>query len=410
MPLETVTVVAGNSIYTDWETVVIEQELWAGHVNCLLTTTEVTPIGAATQSAFDKWAFPPGTAIEVYANDDIVFSGFVWQYAPAADAEQHSITLYCKSTSYNFEVSTILSQTGNYENTTVAQIIQGWAAASQTVLLYLGNPWPVDNWQIRQGATHYEEALRLIKPRGMHLFGLREFGGIAVSSGRALGVQGPLVQGENILRMAAKLTDNNYEYTEAVGQHNIGVRLKEHLQIGAQAMGFGAGLSTALGSRRKTLVEPVAFDPEQAALRAMYEVRRANGADMQAVITVPGWHAPWGESYVQKNVPAGQRQEGMGPLWICGADTYIYAPWLKINCVMRTQKVIFKQSLAEGSTTELTLINSTALGEFGEAFNSAICKNGGAWSPGFDFGDYMPGYYEPVQQFMQWFDQYYDYE
>lgn len=395
MPLETIYVVAGNAVYSEWETVVIEHDIRAGHANFLLTTTEVTPIGANSQAAFDKWHFPPGTFVDIYANEDIVITGFVYQYAPAADAEQHSITIYGKTASFNYEISSIRAKAGGtYEDTTIMEVIKEWAQAAGVFVQFYADATPLQHWQIRQGATGYEEGLRLLKPHGLMQFGLMN-GSIAVSDGRALGVQGPIVQGENILRMQAKLTDANFDHTLAIGQTNFGTRLKENLQPGAQAQ-------TAYGNRRtKIIVEPALIDMQRALTRAQWEQRRAVDATMQAVVTVPGWHAPWGDSYLQENVAVGARQENMGPLWGVGYDTYLYAPWLKINCVMRCSKIVFKQSQAEGSTTELTLVDQKA------AYGStpAICQNGSMWDVPFDFGDYMPGFNNPIPQFVDWFKQ-----
>ena len=40
--------------------------------------------------------------------------------------------------------------------------------------------------------------------------------------------------------------------------------------------------------------------------RSEWEVRRQTGATMQAIVTVPGWHAPAGESFVSTNIPIGR--------------------------------------------------------------------------------------------------------
>ena len=50
-------------------------------------------------------------------------------------------------------------------------------------------------------------------------------------------------------------------------------------------------------------------------------------------------------SFVGSNQPFGREAtSSMGPLWLLMADTYIYAPWLKIDCVMRATRVVFKQT------------------------------------------------------------------
>ena len=397
MPLEKVTVIAGGSTlgsgygreYDEWETVVIENDAQVGYVNALLTTTEVTPIGANTQSAFDKWAFPPGTPIEIYANGDMVCNTIVWQYVPTADASQHNITLYCKSQSFNLSVSSIVSEAGgSYENQSVRQIIGDWAQRSGVRVLQFGDDPVIPFWQIRQGGTGYEEALRMIKSRKKLLFGMMD-GSIAISDGQAMGAQGPVVQGENILRMTGRLTDMQFDFNTTLGQQNIGTDLKNDIQAHGEANTNTPG--SALSRRFKTIIEPAFIDNQAALERSDWERRRAFGATTEAIVVVPGWHAPTGVSYVtstgQQTPPSG------GPLWQLMADTYIYAPWLKINCVLRAVRVVFKQSQGEGSTTELTLQDPVAFA----GMSGAPCDNGAMWNPGFNpLGQYMPGFEDEI--------------
>lgn len=377
MSFEHVTVIAAGAVYDDWETVIIENDVHAGYVNVLLTTTEITPIGASTQSAFDKWNFPPGTPIDIYAGNDLVVSAVVWQYAPSADATQHSITVYARTASYRYVNSSVDPRPsgGNFENKTVIQLIQTWAQAVGINALSFGdNTELVPIWQLRQGANGFEEGLRMLKPRGKMLFGLMD-GSIAVSDGQAMGVQGPIVQGENILRMSAQLTDDFYQERIVTGQRALGVDFENHIQPEAMT-------TSDLAHRRlKLITEPAAIDKELAINRADWETRREHGATVQAIITVPGWHAPSGESYVPRNVPPGSNPSGTGPLWMLMADTYIFAPWLKIDCVMRCNKVVFKQSLSEGTVTELTFTDPAAY-----TTNSSPCNNGTMWLPKFDLG------------------------
>ena len=74
----------------------------------------------------------------------------------------------------------------------------------------------------------------MLSSRGKLLFGLMN-GGIAVSDGRAMGAQGPVVQGENIIKMSARLTDENADAEPDLGQKNVGTDLKQHIQTFGKA-------------------------------------------------------------------------------------------------------------------------------------------------------------------------------
>src|SRR5580765_5723307 len=89
--IEYITVAAGGSIYDGWESVQIEWTAKSSEVTAMVTTTEVSPFAEAP--IFDKWNFPPGTEVQIYAGKDIVFWGTVFSYEPKADAESHSVTL-----------------------------------------------------------------------------------------------------------------------------------------------------------------------------------------------------------------------------------------------------------------------------------------------------------------------------
>jgi prophage tail gpP-like protein len=379
MPFEQITVVADSGVYSDWETVVIEQDTATDIVNIMLSTTEITPVGASTVAAFDKWNFPPGTIIEVFANGDFVARAAVWQYAPSADAEQHSITITAKNEGSSINLSSIVSDTGGYyENKGIWELVQAWAQPLGLTVTNDSDNSIVPVWQIRQGATIYAESMRMLKNYGHLLHGMMD-GGISVSAGKALGVQGPIVQGENILKMSARLTDED-AVTKVLGQTPYGTDLKQNLQPGAMAQSFLAR------NRTKIILEPAVVDVQRAQTRAAWEAQRSSGASLQCTVTVPGWHSPAGESFVPKNVPYGREASSGGPIWVLLADVYVFAPWLKVNCTLRTSRIVFKQSLAEGSVTELTLVDPTSL-EAPTSIDPAgatPCNSGSMWNRRFD--------------------------
>jgi len=99
---EYITVVANGAVHDGWESVQVEWTMKDPEVNCLLTTTEIGPFTEAP--VFDKWNYPPGSVIEVYATPEgsgaasLIFWGTVYSYEPKADAESHTVTLVCKTT------------------------------------------------------------------------------------------------------------------------------------------------------------------------------------------------------------------------------------------------------------------------------------------------------------------------
>jgi prophage tail gpP-like protein len=232
--------------------------------------------------------------------------------------------------------------------------------------------------------------MRVLKNYGHLLHGMMD-GGVSVSAGKALGTQGPIVQGENILKMSARLTDESAD-VRIHGQTPYGIDVKQNIQPQAMEQSF---LSR---NRTKIIMEPAVVDEQRAQTRARWEARRASATGLQGTVTVPGWHAPAGESYVQRNIPFGSDEGsgGGGPLWQILADVYVLAAWLKINCTLRSARVVFKQSLAEGSVTELTLVDPASMEapDMGiSAAGSTPCQNGSMWKP--RFTSILGGFVDP---------------
>lgn len=349
--------------YTGWESVQIETSMQHMYATATLTTTEVGTIVNGT-SVFDEWNFPPGSLVEIFATGTMVFSGLVYQYIPSADAQQHSVTLVCVTRTYNFTVSSVKSDTGQYQNTTDAAIIAQWAIAHAGVQVNdISTPALVPWFQIKQGATNFSESLRLIGPAGKMLFG-DAFGNLILSDGKASRMSGALVQGVNILSMQALLQAVNWETIEVIGQSPNGTDLNAILQ----PKGIAQSFSSPPNTRYVKVIDQRVSNIMQAQARANWERNRSEGAAMRAEIVCAGW------------------RDLDGAFWVFNQDVYVNAPWLHINCVLRAARVVFTQNLQQGTVTQLTLQDPRTVAGSGFIGTSGAvpCNSGSVWDLGFD--------------------------
>jgi prophage tail gpP-like protein len=336
MAFELIRVAADGVLYEGWESIQISWERGRPVIQFVLTTTEIGPPGVVP--AFDKWNFPPGTQIDVFAGNDLLISGFVLNYAPTYDADQHSIVVTGVTGGYIFgysSVDPVKFQEGRFDKITDSELAQRFAGAACTSIQDYTTPDLLPWFQIRQGATYYQEMMRIYQQRGKTIMATRT-GGMAVvdESSWFMNVQASLVQGLNILKASASLDALRNQDLFVKGQNPIGTNLSEHIQPEASLLA-GGGMSCV----KRVIVDQAVTTKTLAMRRVLWEAMRVNYAKMQAVITTPGW-----------------RHQG-GGFWSVNEGVYVLSPWLQIDCTMAIWKVVYTQNDKVGTITEITLVN-----------------------------------------------------
>lgn len=349
--------------YGGWESVQIEQSIQVPWVQATLTTTEVGGFENGV-AVFDEWNFPPGSLVEIFASGTMVFSGAVYQYIPSADANQHSVTLVCRTIyTHNFAVSSIRTETGQYQDTTTSALVSQWAAAHGAMLIdNTVNKVPIPYFQVKQGATGWQESMRLIQPYGQMLFA-EAMGKLVLSDGMPLKFSGTVIQGVNIEAMSAKLQDSQYVEHAVIGQSPSGSDLSAQVQV------IGLAFGNVATTRYKKTIDQRASTIMQANARAAWERNRGLADAMQAQITVSGW------------------RDLDGAFWLIDQDTYVHAPWLHIDCTLRISRLVFIQNLQQGTVTQLTLLDPNAVASLGGSIGSMskpVCASGSMWDLSWD--------------------------
>jgi prophage tail gpP-like protein len=361
MAYEQIKVSADGYQYEGWESVQIISELEMPWIDFTLSTTEIAEPGdwgKPGHSIFRKWNFPPGTNIEIFATGDFVIAGIVYAYMPSADPDRHMVTVNGSTKGRNWAESSVDHKTGNWENTTDAQIIQDLAKPYNARILDETKPEKVPYWQVRQGATNYAETVRLLSDFQKMLSHDKD--GMVVTDGSAIPystVQAGIIQGENVLRMSAVLQTLGFYRTDVVGQKVVGIGEQE-FNIKGTAID-----PSKMADRRKRLIAQRDLTPSLAARRAEWEMMRQSGHELEATFLVPGW------------------RDQHGQFWRPNSDVYVWAPMMQIDCVLRVKRVILSQTIAQGTVAEITLVDPRAYGG-----PQTACSSGAMWMIGIGGG------------------------
>jgi prophage tail gpP-like protein len=356
MSRELIQVVADGVPYEGWESIIVDWSMDNPYVIAQLTTTEI-PNTPGDLSSFDKWNFPPGTAVEIYVTGNKFMAGYVDVYAPAYNADFHNITLTIATNSKNFADSSVNHPTGNFENTTDSAVIQEFARLAGIELQDLSQPEQLPFWQTRQGATYFQETLRMVQSHQKYVMGMLQ-GPMSLNGPKPFFVNenGLIIQGVNILQAEGRLSAEMFATIMATGQAPVGVDKLQNIETyGIATMG---SLPPLMQSRFKHIIDQRATTNELAQKRAQWEMWRQHGARTQAFVTVDSW------------------RDKAGAFWSANSDAYVWSPFLQIDCMMRIQRVVFRQDTGSGTVANLTLIDPAA---YGQLHQSMVCNSSDFW-------------------------------
>lgn len=351
---EIVTVVAAGKETRAWKHVHVRSSLYSMSRYFGLVTTEARSV-AQLQSAYN---FPPGTDIEIYAaqaaavRGDLLCKGFVNVYAPTIDPRNHEIEIEGRSKSQDLVDGAAIHDRGEWQNKTPLEIAQeldgdyGVGIKSEVELE------PVEHFHIYQGETVQDALERLLRDQFATPMGLADGSVLITNASKAKRHAGGLIEGHNILKAAARLTDmSRHSEVTVKGQRRTGVadsdlRVKQTFKD--------------RGMRRfrpKIIIHEGNTTPDRAARRAQYEAERQLGFSVRCSIITQGW-----------------RDDG-GTIWQPNYLVYVESPSLKIAGDMLIQAVDLHQVSTGGSRgtqAEIGLVHPAAYkGSPGKATKTA---------------------------------------
>lgn len=344
MGVEIVRVVVGGMAYTSWKGATIRAAVKEAARSFSLNVA-MEGGGAAT-----AWTFKAGAAVSIYANADLLLTGYVDRYQPSLDANRIEATITGRSKAADAIDSSAEHSTGRIENKTLLEIAKeldkfGIGFSSKETL----DKIPV--FQITPGESVFRALERQARAQGLTLMGKSD-GGIEIVKAGTQRHAGGIFEGRNLKQGSADHNWSNRHSKYVVkGQRPTGSGV-DNLEIEAAIRDSGVDRYRPI-----VIVEEQDTDKGRAKKRAKNRRDRAAGEALRASITLQGF------------------RDDAGEIWTPNRLVWVESPSLSIGQDMLVESVTFTLDGNGGSTTQLALVDPRAFGGKSKGNN----KSGSAW-------------------------------
>jgi prophage tail gpP-like protein len=295
--------------------------------------------------------FHVGAKVQIFANADLLLTGFVDQKQPRLEATSAMISVSGRSNSGDLVDSSAEHETGRFENKDPKEI--GNAVSEGIGAQYESDQQleKIEQYQVTQGESSYRLVEKLARQQGFTITGTAE-GNARITKAGSERHAGGLIEGVNILSGTADHNGSNRhsKYT---------VRGQRPFDHGADALEIQAIARDKGVDRHRPIIiiQDEDTTKKRAGKRAKNRRDRAAGHALKASIDTQGF-----------------RDDG-GTVWTPGWLTWTESPFLDIAQDMLIEHVTYQQS-EQGSIATLGLTDPRSYGGEGGKGN----KSGGEWS------------------------------
>ena len=349
MTVETdVALIVGGMAYRGWTKVGVSYGAKQAVRTFAVTATD-------NQQGFkDQWNFMPGAEAEVHESGELICKGYIEHMSPSYEANNHSVEISGRSKSADTVDSSVDHKTNEFKKKNVEQIAKeldkqnvGFKADGLS-----DEDMPkLDVFRSNPFETVFAAVDRITRKQGLLLIGQAD-GSIKITKGGKQRVNGPLVEGDNILGASAVFDDSNkHSEYKVKGQRTFGSAQKGSLQITATEKD-----SSVKRNRPKHIHQEADIDDKSAQKRAKNHKDRQQGESISASVKVRGWRCKNGLLFKENSL------------------IYVYSPLLKLDMDMLIETVSLTQDLS-GSFAQISLVQPQALGS--DAGTGS--KTDGAW-------------------------------
>lgn len=348
---EVVTILVGGARWTAFEQITVRAAF--DEAARAFTFVAAAELGSSPTNRI----FAKGTPVQIFANDDLVLTGYVNRKQPKFDAESAQITVSGRSASADLVDGSAEHETGRFKDKTPLEIGQ------EVSRNYRGTGFvtdqkldKVEQYQLTPGETCHRCVEKMTRQQGMTITGTAD-GRAMITKAGARRHAGALIEGVNILTGESDHNDSNQHSKYSVrGQRPFGHGV-DNLEIEAVATD-----KTVKRHRPVVIVQDDDTTKDHAKKRAKNRRDRAAGNALKATISVQGW------------------RDDAGKLWNPGWLIWTESPFLDIAQDMLIESVDLAQN-EDGSIAFLSLTDPRSYGGKGGKGN----KSGGEWSQ--DDGD-----------------------
>ncbi|WP_438278073.1 phage baseplate assembly protein [Nitrobacter sp.] len=351
MAQETISIAIGGERYTAFERVTVTAAM--NKAARTFSLTVAAEIGASATNAL----FAAGVELEIYANADLLLSGFVDGKQPKLAAEDATIEVSGRSSSGDLIDSSADHRTGRFENKTPLEIGNELSSDfDKTGFVSDQQLDRIEQYQLTPGESVFRCVEKMCRQQGMTLTGTAD-GRINITKAGALRQGGGLIEGQNILEGTSHHNAANRHSTYKVRGQRPFDHGEENLEIEETADD-----DAVKRHRPLIVVEDEDTTKDRARKRAKNRRDRAAGNALKATIRVQGFH------------------DETGQLWTPGNMVWTESPFLDIAQDMLIEQVEYEQS-GEGSIATLSLTDPRAYGGTGAGGGKGN-RSGGEWEIG----------------------------
>jgi prophage tail gpP-like protein len=345
---EVVTVVAGGSEFTGWETVQITAGIKDPVRSFSLTVAE----------AQGDWVLPPNMPVQILANGSLMLNGFVDVYNPQHNggSATHHVSITGRGKGCDAVDCSAQHETGRFEDKDLLQIaneldVHGIGFTTNADLK------TIDIAQLNPGEKTIGFLQELARSRKLNLMGKAD-GSIEIYKPQGARHAGALRLGINIQSGNANLSAHQ-KFSDYIGkgQNTLGVTEQE-LRPEAKVKD-----STVSRYRPLTMTLNEEATPELLEERMRWEAKRRQGLSVKASITTQSW------------------RDGAGIPWEPGFLVYTSDSILKIEQDMLIERCVWKHGSAPSdshSSTELSLVDPKAY----DGPDAGASESDGQWATG----------------------------
>jgi prophage tail gpP-like protein len=334
-PQEIAKLLINGKEYIDWTSVMVTVRFMDYFPQFSFECTEFSPV----PSERGQLQIVPGDVVEVYLAGYLVVTGFVVERHAGYDASNHGIQINGVGMSYNLTISSVWTQSGEFDKMSIEQFTRAMLAPTGVGLKTRGDidNTPFEQIHVQPGeiiAAAIERYARMRKT----IVGSTEFGDLALVGDHRAELSDYLIEGGNILSANCALRDDNvYEQYIALGQQYGSDDLWGD-QVSKQA-------AKVAGSSKQPKVHvdmaDVADSLHGLQKRAEFAKQMLENLRIEAHITVQGWLRDNGE------------------LWRAGAYYWVQSPSLVLNQLLGCKQITYEQDSARGTITTLHLVDPT---------------------------------------------------
>lgn len=335
MGVETISIVVGGERYTAFEQVTVTAAM-----NKAARTFSLTAAAEIGASATNR-LFSAGVELDIYANSDLLLSGFVDGKQPKLSADDATIEVSGRSSAGDLIDGSADHKTGRFENKTPLEIGNELSAEFRNTGFVSDQQLDkIEQYQITPGESVFRCVEKMCRQQGLTLAGTAD-GKIRITKAGSSRQGGGLIEGQNILE--------GMSHHNAANRHSTyKVRGQRPFDHGEENLEIEEAAEDNAVKRHRPLI--VIEDEDTTKDRAKKRVRnrrdRAAGNALKATIKVQGF------------------RDATGMLWVPGNLVWTESPFLDIAQDMLIEQVEYAQSEA-GSIATLSLTDPRSYGGTG---------------------------------------------